>query len=95
MLSGLKVRGPEVEALTLARESSSQAISESACQPSLPLLPHLWCSGTKSHPKEHTLLSIINIRMPFVCLMTLKLCDNQLSLLNCLGMMEEKAKTIN
>ena len=41
MLSGLKVRGPEVEALTLARESSSQAISESACQPSLPLLPHL------------------------------------------------------
>lgn len=95
MVSGLKVRGPEVAALMLPRKSSSQDISESGCQPSLPLLLYLWCFGTKSHPKEHTLLSIINIRMPFVCLMTLKLCDNQLSLLNCLGIVKEKAETIN
>ena len=94
MVSGHKVRGPEVEALTLPRKPASQAISERACQPSLPLLLHLWCSGTKVIQKN-TLLSVINIRMPFVCLMTLKLCDNQLSLLNCLGMMKEKAETIN
>lgn len=56
MVIGLKVRGLEVEALTLPRKSSSQAISESGCQPSLPLPTSLVFWYQKSSNRTHIAL---------------------------------------
>lgn len=56
MVSGLQGRGPEVEALMLPRKSTSQAISESGCQPAPPPVPLVF-RYQKSSERTHIALN--------------------------------------